>query len=799
MRAASTSSLCVVSLTASLTGAACRRVTEDITLTFPSDAVLRRTTSLAVSIFEPILTSPDQTPRFVACSHVSVFPPMADVDPGALGTLAGSGEVLKAREDVAFTPGEPVEWEVSFPPLSRGRPSNPWGVVTVYVEARGDARTAGSEGQERTDATLAAGCYCLRTQDGTFGSDPVLDQRVKAACDPVDDLPNQGEGRILELAAVAPPAFELGRCDGLGEVAAPRNAVLSPGPAVCLSASLCSDSVGNRDCFACEQPCEELGDLSRAPVLFTVVPARQTGRPDDDAQVVLTDEDGRARPTFPIQNCPEELTIRARVLGSPDAPVDFSVTCVDEPDAFSCVEEQRLGPPESTVVDMTVLPISTVGGCTETEPAACDRVVALSRAGPSGAVVEVRHRDPAVELSRLTFENEEPQAVQGFLYDAVQKTRPALAVVTADPSRAVRLRVYAWLDGRLQLVHGPDDLLMAGRCATWRCGSGDPCGGGQACPRADEVCRGSRCVEGAPCDVVVPVGASVVLEARRLDTDAYADLVVGSSAELPVAFFYSEGASSGRLYRAGGCECARFGQPPTALAFITLGGSRTPVGASDLVFGSGRGSFVQYASSLGDRTVVSCGGLISLRDTRGVRDVARARLRCAAGQAGCDVFEDAIILSEQGSGGGLEEPGFIRVLYGGPTDLGEVDDPLSAPGTNLVLHPRVLENRADPRDPRSLRVADFNGDGFDDVAVLYRASQEVHLWYGSGRGGLGEGGRGVILDDCPDALDPVDEACPASAPFATPDQDGNGRSEIVVSCRLAGSSSTLRYFEPVMP
>lgn len=746
-----------------------------------------------MTVFEPVVATPDQLPRFVECPNVSVFPPVAVFDPDAPEVHHGFGEILELRADVPFTAGALTDRKVSFPRRAGDRPSNPWGLVTVYVEARGPARPSGGGRAPEVTATLAAGCYCLRTRAGTLAADGALDRRVKAACDLVDEPAR----RVLDLTAVPPPSFRLARCDGLGEVTAPRNTLLSPGPAVCLFATLCGNQGGNRDCFRCEQPCAELTDLSRAPVLFTVTPARQAADPDDDAQVVLTDENGRARPTIPIFDCREALTIRASVLGSSRPPVDFPVTCVDEPESFSCVEEQRLGMSDPRVIDMTVLPVSTLGGCTETEPAGCDRVVALTRSGER-AVVEVRHRDPALETVRLTFEGEQPRAVHGFLYDALRRTRPALAVATAGSgaSDVARLRIYAWIGGRLELVHGPDDLLVAGRCPTWRCGSGEPCGAAGLECGAGEICRAERCVDGSSCALRFPFGTSVVIEARRLDDDAFADLVVGNSAGLPVAFFYSAGAVAGRMYRAGGCECARFGQPPTAFTFRTLGGSETPTGRSDLVFGSGTGAFVKYASNLGDRRAVSCGGLVSLRDPRGVRDIAPARFRCAAGQPVCDGFEDAVILFEQGRAGSvLDDPGVIRVLYGGPTDLGAVEDPLSAPDTTLVVHPRVFENRTEARDPHRVRVADFNGDGFEDLAVLYRASREIRLWYGSGRGGLGEGRRSVTLDDCSEALEPVDEACPASAPFATPDQDGDGRAELVVSCRPSGGA-TLRYFEP---
>lgn len=797
MRIATRAGLCIA---ASWFGTACGGVTEDITLEFPSDALARRTRSLAVSVFEPIVTSPDGDTQFVDCQNISVFPPLADVDPEGLDARANLGEVLKVREDVPFAAGEGVDWNVSFPRLSGKTAGNPWGVVAIYVEARGEARTA-QRPTRRVTATLAAGCYCLRTQEGS-ALDPALDQRVKATCDLVDTAQDSTEQRVLALTSVAPPQFKLSRCEGTDQVTAPRNAELSPGPAVCLSAVRCDDQQGNRDCFECDQPCDELTNLSKAPILLSIDPPRQTGSTDDDGQVVLTGEDGRATASLPIFDCQQDLTIRATVLGGAQAPVDFSVTCVNEPESFACSQEDQLVPGASAV-DMTYIPISSLGDCSQTNPAGCDRVVVMTSTGANRAVVELRHPNVTVAPEILTFADERPHAVHGFLYDAVQKSRPALAVVTANlrGREEALLRVYEWIEGRLTLIHGPGELLSAGRCARWRCGSEDPCGPGQSCTLPGEICQeaSGQCIEGEPCDLVLAFQASVSIDDRRLDDDDYADLVIGSSTELPMAFFYTEGAGPEQLYAVGECECARFGQSPKSFAFVTLGGSANPGRSSDMVFGSEGGTFVKYTSSVRGRKTVACGDLISLKDGKSVRDVARARFRCAGASSECLAFEDAVVLSAQGiSGGSLDEPGFIRVLYGSAVDLGVPAEPLSEPDTHLVLRPRVFAQRDEPRDPRSIRIGDFNRDGYQDLAVLYRTSEEVHLWYGSGRGGLGEGARGVILSNCPTALNPLDERCPASAFFATPDQDGDGASEVVVACRLS-EANTLRYFTPILP
>ena len=77
------------------------------------------------------------------------------------------------------------------------------------------------------------------------------------------------------------------------------------------------------DCVECPS-C--LTDKANVPVQFTVEQPGGTTGPL--TQIVLTDQNGRARPPIILDDCEQPIQIRARVVGRPDAVVVYDVTCL---------------------------------------------------------------------------------------------------------------------------------------------------------------------------------------------------------------------------------------------------------------------------------------------------------------------------------------------------------------------------------------------------------------------------------------------------------------------------------------
>jgi hypothetical protein len=271
--------------------------------------------------------------------------------------------------------------------------------------------------------------------------------------------------------------------------------------------------------------------------------------------------------------------------------------------------------------------------------------------------------------------------------------------------------------------------------------------------------------------------------------------------DLPISIFYSGASSGSALYSDAGCSCGTFGQAPTAFEFANLGGpgeAPTPRNP-DLVIGAPGGAFVKYGTELADGPVLTCGQSNRFGELVPVRDVSRGRFACDPdrGRPGCAPYDDVVVVSAKALGGGtFDDPGTIRVIFGGPNDLSTAAGGARLSGVEAELRPLTFLGRSEPKDPRSGEVADFNGDGFDDLAVLYGASsEEVHVWLGAANRGLGEVAEGIILEECANS-DIPGTTCTPLRRFATPDLDGDGRAEVVVVCDPSSPSARLRWFSP---
>ncbi len=169
-------------------------------------------------------------------------------------------------------------------------------------------------------------------------------------------------------------------------------------------------------------------------------------------------------------------------------------------------------------------------------------------------------------------------------------------------------------------------------------------------------------------------------------------------------------------------------------------------------------------------------------------------LSCLINEPSCSAYDDVIVLSAQGvSGGNVEEPGLILAVFGTSTDLSIGDDVLESPGVSMEIVPSALPDRDEPKDPRSAHLADFNSDGHRDMAVLYKASEEVHVWLGASNRAMGEVEQGVVLENCPLSLTPASRCAPLES-LVTPDLYGDGRAEIAVICDPMSRQPRIRFF-----
>lgn len=179
-------------------------------------------------------------------------------------------------------------------------------------------------------------------------------------------------------------------------------------------------------------------------------------------------------------------------------------------------------------------------------------------------------------------------------------------------------------------------------------------------------------------------------------------------------------------------------------------------------------------------------------------------------------FDDAIAVGAGSPVPGFTGTGFVRIMFGSGIDLSKLmslpEDQRNASSVDLI--PRRLYNAEakateDAQGPRSAEVGDFNGDGIDDVAVLYTGTEEVRVWLGSLRQAPGEIGeqkqkRGdgttgrIRLTNCQGTCGPSEKCFPFQR-FAVADLDGDGRSEVLAVCVPENGNSaspTLKWYIP---
>lgn len=787
----------------------CSGTSGELTIEFSSQDGVLATTELAVTAFVPLLTPVDSDiPNFVEGENVGVFPPTRIIDPETIQTFSNLGQVLEFRKNEPY-PLNGDDWGLDVPSPDTGDPNNPWGAVMLYIEARGEARTPDEKGSQST-ATLLAGWECVRTEEASHG-DQKLDKAVKKACrllgEPLD------EPRVISLGPVAPPEFALEPCDGVGTLSGAKNQSLSPGPAVCLSTIRC-DNVASQsvECFECMQPCSELDDLSNVPIVFSI--DQPGGNAEPKTQVVLTDGDGRAQAPLTLDACQTDIVVRAQVLGRTTAPVEFELECVDPISEFECIDDVVL-PDNMQPQSVSTIP-GVPGGCNISQPETCDQVAVLRDDGDRSRL-EIWHPNRLTPITR-DFPEQTAVAVHGFHYelgpDGRTPSRPAVAVALAgieingSDDNGLRIYVFELVGDELVPHDGMNGTgLLNTQCTGWFCG-----GSQEACT-AGTCAMGQSCYEGicvsdesSMCAAPAPAGCSCEVDGikfqsratfvtRDLDGDRKSDLTVATDESVIFLFHRTATSSAGEMFDTAQCECGRFAQAPNAFGLGTFGGAAPDPLLGDIYIGATGGSYLKYAEAFGGRSILKCGNPSPLGDGMSVRDVVVGKYGCRLDDPACQAYDDVVTVAAKNiTGGGPEDPGVVRMIIGSSEDLTSGQDPLERPGVRVDLLPRTFVDQTEPRDPQRAEPGDYNGDGHLDLAVLYRASGEVHLWLGASNHALGETDAGVLVDECPAKREPM---CTPMSEFARGDYDGDGSDELAIICNAAGSP-TLRFFDPVI-
>lgn len=736
-----------------------------VELAFPDGRTREVTSALAVTVVEPLLEVEGEPTRLLGCDRIGGFAdadgiPVAELGSPGIGRLISSRELFAAESGFSHRLGLP-----ELEPSER----NPWGALAVVVEARGDVIDVH---QALRSGTLGQACFCVRTAEGTH-RDAALDAEVKAACRPLDELSK------VELRSPVGEGFDLRYC-GTDRITGPVGEVARPGASACIRPIPCRPGVAG-PCVQCEGQCTNR--LGGAPVRFDVAGGGLAPR----ALVALSENDGRAEAPIGLTGCSGEFEVTAEVLGTEMPPLRFVGRCVDPVSAVECGGEKALEG-TSSVVGLERL-LAPVGG----QP---DRVAVLS--GNTGTVVEVHDPQQAAPLATYRIPGETSRSILSF--DAAgpgEPRRPMLAVASSR-SRRLFIRLLEWDGIRLTAT-----ATLAAPCSEWSCGTLDDCAEGQRCEDGERCspssgrCElegpGTGCSDAPPgcgCELVVDFGAAVSLATGDVDGDGRADLAAATSSGNGVTVWLSSRRQDGSPLSDGQCRCGRYGHQPENVVLAAFGGTEGAPTDEDLVIAGASGTFVTYGDRIGGEVHFRCGAARRFGEIIPVRDLAVGRFSCNPTlEPGCEPYEDLVVLSNlRQDGSSFDDPGRLRVIFGGARNVADVDDIYAVPRATVELTPIVGSN-----NPGRAVVGDINGDGHDDLTVLFSTSQLIRIWLGGSNRALGETDAFASVSECATAFEP-EEPCRPLDVHALPDLDGDGRAEMVVVCRPMQQQPRLRWF-----
>lgn len=174
---------------------------------------------------------------------------------------------------------------------------------------------------------------------------------------------------------------------------------------------------------------------------------------------------------------------------------------------------------------------------------------------------------------------------------------------------------------------------------------------------------------------------------------------------------------------------------------------------------------------------LGCRAPKSVWQLTGVSDVGAIRLRVNS------PYQDAVAVAAGSALPMATDGGRIRIFYGGEIDQTNRDRLPADQARTAFLDLSPVKDGNGPQGAKSLQVADFNGDGRDDFAVLYGTSEEVRVWL------AGAADVPVELTGDPEELPSRfirlrsgSDRCFPLDRFTAGDLDGDGKAEVIVTC-----------------
>lgn len=824
------SPLAVVAL---LTG--CSAAELPIELEFPDLDSREATTGIVVTAVEPFATGGDEftARRVVKCGEIAVFPPVAKFNRD--GAELSGIDVVRINRDYHRFPLE-EDWSLDVAGLSKESQSNPWRALLVHFEARGPAQAYDGEGLgEVADATLLEGCFCVRLEEEVQGADPLLDEQIKEHCPSLAS--NEGEAIRVQFQSVAPEAFKISPC-GVNTLTAPRGQRLAASPSVCLRTISC-DNAGGQSCFQCEfRSCSELDDLRNVPLSITVeggggsVPVGDLLLSDTKGRVVPEIDVADCNAPFKIRvamlgrpssvaNFDVECVSALAFEGTTPVPTGTAHEMIDSTtlpgalDAFGGREPAQLA-----------LLFKDTSGL---DPATELHMFELAGDALTGrALLIFPNETPRAVLGYHYVLGDGPG----------ERSRPLLAVATSrqiNGRETMVVRVYEW-DGTMLVERRASTQL----CDVCSCTRPRPtqelsclaCSTRPGIPECAVEFKLDTKVSMTWSDLDgdgyadLSVGAS-----SDFPMVTYYSSVLGSMDPTRVLYPPDLDAS---------CACSQYGKLLGSFELLRFGGPNPVAErlTYDFLVGNVTGAFALYAlgehvdgrrcdpaqdheaqcgagavcehfcaNSAGrcvlpcDRANPACNvSKLQTTCTSTAHETEAQSYFCGGPTLRCDQpnsvwklvnvqymtkgqftdsgLEDLVAIGSTSPAPGADDRGLLRIIYGDLLNLTQIDnEPMEIRNRSYFdLSPLTFEGRAAPQGPRSAEVGDFNGDSLDDLAVLYGASEEVHVWLGGENRGPGEVQRGIILAESGGRCFPEDS-------FAVGDFDRDGRDEIVVICR----------------